>query len=84
MAYEKQTWTCGDTITADKLNHIEDGIANGWGDTLVVTLDSDGYTDKTVKEINDAFNTGQRVVIMKPYNQLPYSMSTAEILCAVG
>lgn len=28
MAYEKQSWNCGDTITADKLNHMEDGIAN--------------------------------------------------------
>ena len=26
MAYEKQTWVCGETITADKLNHMEDGI----------------------------------------------------------
>lgn len=26
MAYEKQTWECGETITAEKLNHIEDGI----------------------------------------------------------
>lgn len=26
MAYEKQTWECGDTITAEKLNHMEDGI----------------------------------------------------------
>ena len=26
MAYEKQTWQCGETITADKLNHMEDGI----------------------------------------------------------
>ena len=28
MAYEKQTWETGDIITADKLNHIEDGIEN--------------------------------------------------------
>ena len=28
MAYEKQTWNSGDIITADKLNHIEDGISN--------------------------------------------------------
>lgn len=28
MAYEKQTWTCGEVITADKLNHMEDGIAS--------------------------------------------------------
>lgn len=29
MAYEKQAWACGDVITADKLNHMEDGIAGG-------------------------------------------------------
>lgn len=33
MAYSKQTWVTGETITASKLNHIEDGIeavsANG-------------------------------------------------------
>lgn len=31
MAYEKQTWVCGETITADKLNHIEDGLENCCG-----------------------------------------------------
>lgn len=31
MAYEKQTWVCGETITADKLNHMEDGIAQASG-----------------------------------------------------
>ena len=29
MAYEKQTWATGDVITANKLNHMEDGIAGG-------------------------------------------------------
>lgn len=28
MSYEKQTWTTGDIITAEKLNHIENGIEN--------------------------------------------------------
>lgn len=28
MAYEKQTWQDGEVITKEKLNHIEDGIAN--------------------------------------------------------
>lgn len=28
MAYTKTTWADGDIITAEKLNHIEDGIAN--------------------------------------------------------
>lgn len=26
MSYEKQTWTSGEVITAEKLNHIEDGV----------------------------------------------------------
>ena len=28
MSYEKHTWESGETITAEKLNHIEDGIAD--------------------------------------------------------
>jgi hypothetical protein len=28
MAYEKTTWKKGDVITADKLNNIENGIAD--------------------------------------------------------
>lgn len=31
MAYTKQTWQNGDIITDDKLNHMEDGIANAGG-----------------------------------------------------
>ena len=31
MAYEKQTWVNGDVITAEKMNHMEDGIADASG-----------------------------------------------------
>lgn len=31
MAYEKHTWSCGETVTAELLNHIEDGIAESGG-----------------------------------------------------
>lgn len=31
MAYDKNIWSCGDEITAEKLNHMEDGIANAGG-----------------------------------------------------
>lgn len=37
MAYEKQTWTCGETITADKLNHIENGLASAGGGGYWIT-----------------------------------------------
>ena len=31
MAYEKQEWKCGDVVTAEKLNHMEDGITEASG-----------------------------------------------------
>lgn len=31
MAYDKHIWTCDEPITVERLNHIEDGIANAGG-----------------------------------------------------
>ena len=35
MAYEKNTWNAGDVITSEKLNHIEDGIVNAGGASMM-------------------------------------------------
>lgn len=57
MAYEKQTWACGDTITAEKLNHMEDGIAQG-GVTII---------EPTPKIVDGTDINGQKVyVAMSP------------------
>lgn len=44
MSYTKQTWVTGDTITADKLNHIEDGVEDSSSSLssydLVITTDA--------------------------------------------
>lgn len=64
MAYTKQTWATGDTVTASKLNHMEDGIAEGGGGALIVTSSIvNGYPvlDKTVQEIYDALTSGTPV-----------------------
>lgn len=70
MAYEKQVWNCGDTITADKMNHIEDGIENASsGDALFVKYDHSEktdstatyYFDKTWQEVHDALVAGRVV-----------------------
>ena len=56
MSYEKQTWATGDTITANKLNHMEDGIS-GAGCVLALTAHEDGdnvVLDHTWQEIYDA------------------------------
>lgn len=61
MAYTPKTWQCGDTITAEDLNHIEQGVANAGGGSalLAVNISYDeqgrGRLDKTWQEIYDAF-----------------------------
>lgn len=63
MSYTKQTWATGDTITAEKLNHMEGGIA-GAGGVLVVGLQEDGQTlNKTWQEIFDAMSAGSIAVV---------------------
>lgn len=58
MSYDKNTWATGDTITAQKLNHMEDGIS-GAGGVLVAIAVYDEQTeittlDKTWQQIHDA------------------------------
>ena len=44
--YTKQTWASGDTITAAKLNHIEDGIENApWDAVIRLTHTADSGED---------------------------------------
>lgn len=73
MAYTKQTWQNGDTITAEKLNHMEDGIgAPIPGGCLYITvtdIDSGNNTatlDKTFEEINNAFNNNMYLILIHP------------------
>ena len=64
MSYIKQTWETGDVITANKLNHMEDGI--GGEEDFIVTLtptsqDMSGTMDKTCGEITAAYNAGKKI-----------------------
>lgn len=73
MAYEKQTWECGETITAEKLNHIEDGIADassgggGTSEPLIVkatridTKTRRLYFDATPSDVLDAIEHNRQV-----------------------
>ena len=56
MSYTKQTWATGDVITANKMNHIEDGIADsdsGSAQILFIDLDS---LDMAIDENGDTTN----------------------------
>lgn len=66
MSYTPTVWQTGDTITAEKLNKMEGGIENA-NTPLVVTCTPDspdfsGTMDKTVAEIDTAYNAGQTVL----------------------
>lgn len=61
MSYTKNTWQTGDTVTAEKLNHMEDGIAaasgSSGGGVLVVNLSENYVCDKTAGEMLAAMET---------------------------
>ena len=68
--FVKKTWQCGDTITADDFNRVEDGIEEaieycGSG-VYYVTFSTDAnnvwVADKTLSDINDAIARGKVVV----------------------
>ena len=44
MSYTPTTWATGDTITATKLNKIENGIASAGGYDLVIVADATSHT----------------------------------------
>ena len=83
MAYEKQTWVNGETITQEKLNHMEDGIANagGGGGVFVIhvsDIDYQNYTavvDKTYAEAFAAFNDGQPFFVVEETQDIQYGRS---------
>lgn len=63
MAYEKQTWVTGEVITKEKLNHMEDGIANSGGSCGVIasSVDENDALDKTWNEVDTALKNGNLV-----------------------
>lgn len=45
MSYTPTTWVTGDTITATKLNNMEQGIANAGGTSFaIITLSATGFS----------------------------------------
>lgn len=73
MAYNPTNWECGDVVTAEKLNKLEEAVENlsvivdgmdGGDSKFVIGLDDSTNTlDKTWQEIYDAMNQGQSAVV---------------------
>ena len=64
MSYTPTSWKTGDTITAEKLNKMESGIEAASDSRYVVNFDDSlQQTDKTFREVKNAFLAGKNVVI---------------------
>lgn len=64
MSYTPTVWANGDTITAQKLNKMENGIAEGGGGGgAFMVYDVEGILDKTWQEIWDAAEVGPVTVV---------------------
>lgn len=70
MTYEKQNFQDGQVLTAEQLNHMEDGIANaggGSGGVLFANFqinwdDSTATSDVSAEQVYNAFTSGRYVV----------------------
>lgn len=64
MNYEPTNWQSGDTVTAEKLNHIEQGIVGGGGVVVTAEYRQGEITyDVTAEEAYEALKSGKRVVV---------------------
>lgn len=68
MAYEPKTWACGDVVTADALNKIEQGIAeasSGGGTSLVTNKYELGEVTMQATKQGAALNLSQPIALSK-------------------
>lgn len=73
MAYDKHVWQCGEAITTEKLNHMEEGIAEGGGYECeeayievfneTITTESDGSPNSPYIEINSLSITADKIKV---------------------
>lgn len=71
MSYEQQNWVTGNRITAEKLNHMEDGIASagsGGTESLVVLHIEDRRTVETVDEVATTMQSDAAVMFVASFS----------------
>lgn len=65
MAYEKTVWQAGDTVTAAKLNKLENGVAMGGAVYIPVTINEGEQTasiNYSYNEIAEIINEGATII----------------------
>lgn len=79
MSYTPTTWAAGDTVTAAKLNKLEQGVASSGGG-LVVHSDENGTLDKTWKQISDAVENGAIPYMISGDDEAKYVTILSQVL----
>lgn len=82
MAYTPKTWQCGETIMADDLNHMEQGIAQGGSEPLIIHFTGESRTegqhayyatDATYNDVVNAITSGKAVYLYLDNNSPTYT-----------
>lgn len=76
MAYERQTWSNGDLITADKLNHMEEGIAESVAESNKIVLAE--YTITSVDNYSGTCNMSYDEIVQLLQSKTPVLMVWAQ------
>ena len=70
MSYEKHTWETGETITAEKMNNLEDGVASFSSGIMIINAiaakNGSSYivtADKTYEDVMAAYNEGKMIIV---------------------
>lgn len=79
MSYEKYTWQTGEVITADKLNHMEEGILVG-NMFLVEYNASDGEINASYNQLIDKINDGYLIGIYAITSESTYGYASLYVL----
>lgn len=79
MSYTKQVWNTGEKITADKLNHMEDGIADmSSGYVPTVWQCGDLVTDEKLNHIEQGIFDASNPKVRKDINFIDYDGTIIE------
>ena len=78
MAYEKQTWTDGEIVSSEKLNHIEQGLLNNVTNVMTVSINYDKDKDNYFisypwNELHEIFISNNTLIICKTTFDNSYS-----------
>ena len=74
MAYTPTTWVTGDTVTATKMNKIENGIANAGGGGLVHYTVTSGTLDCTYNDLLADITAGRLPYISNSSANIAYGL----------